>query len=131
VRQCTLTLDVTAAPHPSVEYARRVRWTYVSGLVACAVAFSVATPTASARQSRYCEKPNPNAYLIASPGVSCTTAEVIKHRLISSACFTRTRCVVDGFRCVAYWEGRFDRPFSYTHHALCNDQWRWVVWDGG
>src|SRR5262245_36951161 len=105
-------------------------WVIVCALLGCGLMLSVA-PTASAREGRYCEKPNPNADLIASPGVTCATAEAIKHRLISPACYSRTRCVASGFRCVAYWEARFDRPFSYTHHALCNDRWRWVVWDGG
>jgi hypothetical protein len=96
----------------------------------CGVAMTVSA-TASASQARYSERPNPNAYLIASPGVTCATAEAIKRRLISSACYTRTRCLASGFRCVAQWDGRFDRPFSYTHHAMCNNGWRWLVWDGG
>jgi hypothetical protein len=88
-------------------------------------------PPGYARVSRYCEKPNPNAYLAVSSGVSCATAERVKRRIISPACYLRTRCVVAGFRCVAYWDGRFDRPFTYTHHALCVSGWRWIVWDGG
>ena len=80
---------------------------------------------------RYCEKPSlTNASLAVSQGVTCATAEKVKKRLIG-ACYTRTRCVVEGFRCVAYWDGRFERPFEYTHHALCVSGWRWIVWDGG
>lgn len=57
--------------------------------------------------------------------------EAIKKRLLSPACYTRTRCLALGFRCIAYWDGRFDRPFTYTHYAICTKGWRWVVWNGG
>jgi hypothetical protein len=89
-------------------------------------------PSASARQSRYCEKPNaPGAFLAASPGVTCATAEIVKRRLISPSCYLHSRCVVAGFRCVAYWDGRFAPSFQASSHALCNNAWRWIVWDGG
>lgn len=87
---------------------------------------------ALAEPSRYCEKPNePGAFLAASPGVTCATAETVKKKLLSPACYQRERCVVEGFRCVAFWDGRFDRPFTDTHHALCSSGWHWIVWDGG
>jgi hypothetical protein len=79
----------------------------------------------------YCEKPNnAGAFLAVSQDLSCATAEKVKRRLLG-ACYLRTRCVAEGFRCVAYWDGRFDRSFEFTHHALCVNGWRWIVWDGG
>jgi hypothetical protein len=117
----------------SAGYPRRVRWVYGCGLVACAVAVAISVaPSASARKSRYCEKPSgPGAFLAASRGVTCATAEKVRSRLISPSCYTRNRCVVGAFRCVAYWDGRFDLTFEDSSHALCNDRWRWIVWDGG
>jgi hypothetical protein len=100
------------------------------GLTACAVALIV-VPGASARQTRYCEKPNgPGAFLAASPGVTCATAEKVKRALVSPSCYQRSRCLIRGFRCVGYWDGRF-ASFEASSHALCNDGWRWIVWDGG
>ena len=97
-------------------------------LLAVGAAFASA---ATAREFRYCEKPGgPGAYLAASPNVSCATAKAVM-RTIVARCFNRTRCIANGFRCVAYWSGGFDRTFDYTHHALCNDRWRWIDWDGG
>ena len=105
------------------------RWLGVSE-VACLVVVAAA-PVASGRPVLYCEKPNqPGAFLAASPGVTCATAERVKHAL-ETVCYLRLRCVTAGFRCVAFWDGRFDRPFEYTHHALCNAGWRWIEWDGG
>jgi hypothetical protein len=101
-------------------------------LVAGVVAIGFVAPNASAHASRFCEKPdNAGAFLVASPGITCATAEQVKRRLISALCYAKTRCAVLGFRCVAYWEGRFTRPFEFTHHALCNSGWRWIEWDGG
>lgn len=101
------------------------------GLAACAIALA-SPPHARASQSRYCQKPGgPGNFLAASPGVSCATARKVIARVLSSACVSRTRCTAYGFRCVAYWSGRFDQPFSYTNHALCNEGWRWILWDGG
>jgi hypothetical protein len=104
---------------PNIQVMPQPKWPH--HLVVLAVAFAslcgvamTISPTASALQARYCEKPNPNAYLIASPGVTCATAEAIKRRLISSACYTRTRCVAFGFRCVAYWESSL-RPTLQLH----------------
>lgn len=100
-------------------------------LLAVVVSTLAASASASARQARYCERPNPNASLAASAGVSCATAKAIRKKLLSPACFTRTRCTALGFRCVAYWDGRFDRPFTYSHYAICTKNWLWVVWNGG
>ena len=112
-------------------YDRRVRWILGLVLIGCGCALSFAR-IAPAQQARYCEKPNqPGASLAASRGVTCAIAETVKNRLTSPACYKRERCVVAGFRCVAFWDGRFDRPFMYTHHALCNSGWRWIEWDRG
>lgn len=101
-------------------------------LVVCALAVGVFAPSASARASWYCEKPdNAGAFLAASPSVTCATAARVKRRLISPACYLRTRCSVLGFRCVAYWDGSFSRSFELAHHAVCNNGWRWIEWDGG
>lgn len=94
------------------------------------LAFAVARSSPTGYE-RYCQKPDPNASLAVSAGVSCAVAAKIKHFLISPPCFAHLRCTSAGFRCVAYWDGRFDRPFAYSHYALCNDRWRWVVWNGG
>jgi len=100
-------------------------------LAVCAVALAL-PPQARATQSRYCQKPGgPGNFLAASPGVPCATARKVIARVLSPACVHRTRCTAYGFRCVAYWSGRFDQPFSYTNHALCNEGWRWIFWDGG
>jgi hypothetical protein len=114
----------------SAGYDRPVRWILGLTLIGCGLALSF-DRSASAQRSRYCEKPNQSgAFLIASPGVTCATAEIVKDRLTSPGCYQRARCVVEGFRCVAFWDGRFDRPFMYTHHALCSSGWRWIEWDG-
>jgi hypothetical protein len=97
----------------------------VLALTASATAFAN-----SSRAARYCEKPNPNASLAVSPGVTCATAEAIKNALIGR-CYSRKSCVAGGFRCIAYWDGRFDQPFSYTHYAICIHARSWVVWNGG
>lgn len=102
-------------------------------LVSFGVMAVVGSPvrTASAQAERFCDKPdNAGAFLAVSPGVTCATAQRVKQKLIG-ACYTRSRCVAKGFRCVAYWDGRFDRPFEFTHHALCVNGWRWILWDGG
>ena len=80
---------------------------------------------------RFCEFPGgPGNFLAASPRVPCAVASDVESGI--SACFSKTRCSVDGFRCIAEWAGRYDQPFSYTHHAICvRDASRRVVWDGG
>lgn len=82
-------------------------------------------------QMRYCQRPdNAGASLAASAGVSCQTAEAIA-RTITTRCYGHSPCAVDSFRCAAYWSGRFWKSFQDTHHALCSDGSRRVVWDGG
>ena len=116
---------------PPDDRLRGARSLGLVGLAACAIALA-SPPHARASQSRYCQKPGgPGNFLAASPGVSCATARKVIARVLSSACVSRTRCTAYGFRCVAYWSGRFDQLFSYTNHALCDEGWRWILWDGG
>ncbi len=71
---------------------------------------------------RYCRRPGgPGNFLAASPRVRCSTALKVETRVFSSACVERTRCNAYGFTCLALWDNRYDRPFSYTHHAVCRD----------
>ena len=71
---------------------------------------------------RYCRPPaESGAYLEASPGVTCATARQVEATVFSDRCYNRTVCDALGFTCVAYWGGRYDRPFSFTHHAVCRD----------
>jgi hypothetical protein len=81
---------------------------------------------------RFCEFPGgPGNFLAASPSVSCRLAEVVVAR-IQSQCGSASRCVAEGFRCVAEWGGRYGRSFGYTSHAICEAGLeRRVVWDGG
>ena len=80
---------------------------------------------------RFCEFPGgPGDFLAASPAVPCALAAEVESGI--STCFSKTRCSVDRFRCIAEWAGRYNQPFSFTHHAICvrgaSDR---VVWDGG
>ena len=71
---------------------------------------------------RYCRRPGgPGNFLAASPGILCSVALKVEAKVFSPTCVQRTRC--DGYRftCLAFWDGRYDRPFSYTHHAVCRD----------
>jgi len=69
---------------------------------------------------RYCKHPGgPGNFLAASPRVPCSTARTVEAKVFSSSCVERTRCDAAGFTCLAFWDGRYDRPFSYTHHAVC------------
>ena len=43
----------------------------------------------------------------------------------------KNRCVVVGFTCLAFWDGRYDQPFDYTHHAICHDGKRRIDMDEG
>jgi hypothetical protein len=71
---------------------------------------------------RWCRAPNgPGAFLAASPEVSCHTAHDVEAGVFSERCWNRTRCETGGFTCIAIWDGRTDRPFSFTHHADCRD----------
>ena len=105
-----------------------MRWALALAVTACGLSL---VQNASGRSERYCTKPdNAGAFLAASAGVTCATAtKVVQY--VDAACGRRTTCAADGFRCVAYWNGRFDRPFDYTHHGLCSRGWQWIVWDGG
>src|ERR1700690_2073842 len=88
-------------------------------LVACIVAsgFLVVATIGSAQGRgagpglRYCKRPGgPGNYLAASPSVSCATARKVEAKVFSSACVQRTRCLAYGFTCLAFWDGRYDRP---------------------
>jgi hypothetical protein len=71
---------------------------------------------------RYCHRPGgPGNFLAASPSVPCTTARKVEAKVFSTVCVQRTRCDGYGFTCLAFWDGRYDRPFTYTHHAICRD----------
>jgi hypothetical protein len=81
---------------------------------------------------RYCKRPGgPGNYLAASPNVSCTTARKVEVKVFSQSCIKRTRCYAYGFKCLAFWDGRYDRPFSYTSHAICRAGARRVEMDEG
>lgn len=124
-------VDQTLETDPRADRLRAAWAPAVIGLAACVIALAF-PPHAGTSQSRYCEKPGgPGNFLAASPGVSCATARRVIARVLSPVCVKRTRCSAYGFRCVAYWSGRFDQPFSYTNHALCNEEWSWIFWDGG
>ena len=80
---------------------------------------------------RFCVFPGgPGDFLAASPAVRCAVASEVESGI--SPCYTKTHCTVKRFRCIAEWAGRYDQPFSFTHHAICvRDARRRVVWDGG
>ena len=80
----------------------------------------------------YCRRPDlSGAELSATGDVPCATARQVEADIFSPRCGTRNRCVALGFTCVAYWDGRYDRPFEYTHHAICHDGRRRIVMDEG
>ena len=100
--------------------------------------FLVATAAGSVQASgpgpglRYCKRPGgPGNFLAASPSVSCVTARKVEARVFSQACINRTRCYAYRFTCLAVWDGRYDRPFSYTSHAICRSGGRRIVMDEG
>jgi hypothetical protein len=97
-----------------------------------AVIVGLTPPVSSARTARYCERPGgPGNFLAATSDVTCATAKMIASKLYSAACRDRNRCTVDGFSCIAYWDGRFDRSFSFTNHGVCHDGRRWIEFDLG
>jgi hypothetical protein len=89
----------------------------------CVMNNSCPTPGSSSptsRGMRYCRRPGlSGAYLSASPDVSCTTARKVERKVFAQPCVRHNACGAYGFLCLAYWEGRYDRPFTYTHHAIC------------
>ena|SRR5438132_12971831 len=81
---------------------------------------------------RYCKRPGgPGNYLAASRTVSCRTARRVEAKVFSPSCINRTRCYAYGFTCLALWDGRHDRPFSYTSHAICRSGARRIEMDEG
>jgi len=100
-----------------------------SGFLAVTVAGNAQGPGPGLR---YCKRPGgPGNYLAASPNVSCALARKVEAKVISPSCYSRTRCVAYGFVCLAYWDGRYDRPFSYAHHAICRAGARRIEMDEG
>lgn len=95
-----------------------------------ALVVGVAASAAPTRATRYCDTPDPIASLAASPRVTCATAKTIE-KALKGRCFADTSCLVEGFRCAAYWDGRFDRRFSFTHYAICVHGQLWAIWNGG
>lgn len=80
----------------------------------------------------YCRRPdNSGAALSATGDVPCATARRVEAAVFSPRCGTSNRCVAFGFTCLAYWDGRYDRPFTFTHHAICHDGKRRIVMDEG
>lgn len=59
--------------------------------------------------------------LSATGDVPCARARAVEATVFSRRCVSRNRCIASGFTCLAFWDGRYDRPFSYTHHAICRD----------
>jgi hypothetical protein len=81
---------------------------------------------------RYCERPGgPGNYLAASPSVGCATARKVRNKTMSPVCVYQNRCYAYGFTCLAYWDGRYDRPFDYTHHGICRSGRRRIDFDTG
>jgi hypothetical protein len=106
---------------------------FLAAFVAC-VGFLVLTAQGSALRPglRYCKRPGgPGNYLAASPSVACSTARKVEAKVFSSACVNRTRCLAYRFTCLAYWDGHYDRPFSYTSHAICRSGARRIEMDEG
>jgi hypothetical protein len=80
---------------------------------------------------RYCQRPGgPGNFIAASKGVTCHTAAVVAYAN-RSRCNTRAVCDVAGFRCRAYWNGRYGKTFEGVDHALCINGLRRIEWDGG
>jgi hypothetical protein len=80
----------------------------------------------------YCRRPdNSGAELSATGNVPCTTARNVEAHVFSARCVRRNRCLAAGFTCLAFWDGRYDRPFDFTHHAICHDGKRRIVMDEG
>jgi hypothetical protein len=80
----------------------------------------------------YCRRPdNSGAELSATGNVACTAARSVEAHVFSARCVRRNRCLAAGFTCLAFWDGRYDRPFDFTHHAICHDGRRRIAMDEG
>jgi hypothetical protein len=80
----------------------------------------------------YCRRPGPSwSELSATGDVPCATAREAEREVFSQRCYRSNRCAAAGFTCLAFWDGRYDRPFDYTHHAICHDGRRRIVMDEG
>jgi hypothetical protein len=80
----------------------------------------------------YCRRPdNSGAELSATGDVPCATARKVEAAVFSARCGRKNRCTAERFTCLAYWDGRYDRPFEFTHHAICHEGKRRIVMDEG
>src|SRR6266511_3547534 len=65
------------------------------------------------------------------PAAALATAREAEREVFSQRCYRSNRCAAAGFTCLAFWDGRYDRPFDYTHHAICHDGRRRIGMDEG
>ena len=74
-------------------------------LIICGLAVGLSA-SANGHTSQYCQEPDQaSAFLASSSGVSCAVARKVVATL-TSTCYGHDRCVAQGFRCVAYWDGQ-------------------------
>ncbi len=69
--------------------------------------------------------------LSATGDVPCATARKVEATVFSRRCISKNRCIASGFTCLAVWDGRYDRPFDYSHHAICRAGNRRIDMDEG
>jgi hypothetical protein len=105
------------------------------GTAACYPAIGVYTSIPWTRgktvRLRYCERPGgPGNFIAASKGVTCKTAAFVVYSN-RSRCDALAVCEIAGFRCRAYWNGRYGKAFKGVDHALCTNGRRRIEWDGG
>lgn len=124
---------VVASPPFAVTVPYRVLQPYLNDAGASLVngvrppAFRPDGPTLS-----YCRLPDfSGAELSASGTVPCATARSVEGKVFSRPCVAKNRCETSGFTCLAFWSGHYDRPFDFTHHAICHDGRRRIVADEG
>jgi hypothetical protein len=87
---------------------------------------------ADAKHLTYCRAPDLSWSQLAATGdVACKTARKVEATVFSRACASKNRCAVSAFTCLALWDGRYDRPFEYTHHAICHRGRARIVIDEG
>jgi len=80
----------------------------------------------------YCRRPALSlAELSATGDVPCATARKVEAGVFSQRCGSQNRCVASGFTCLAFWDGRYDRTFDYSHHSVCHDGTRRIEMDEG